>query len=236
VEMQNKWEFSVFIKIIILGLSIVGTFILNDIEYMPILFWGLVFEFIVQRNWKILKIYLPFYIILTIVRWLSRTYMFPIVVFSEFYIFILWWLTPIFMAMHDIMTTSPSKISAFLSKIKAPKSFILGVLVACRFIPTVKSSIKGVNESMHNRELTGIKNIFLHPIRSYEYVLVPILMMSLNSADQLSASAVVRGIEAPFKRGSYYGDKMGLKDLIGAIVIIVTFCYMLYRGRVKCFI
>lgn len=84
-----------------------------------------------------------------------------------------------------------------IKKVRKPfVTFILGVLVTCRFIPTVKSSIKGVKESMHNRELTGIRNLVLHSAKSYEYVLVPILMMSLNAADQLSASAMVRGIEA----------------------------------------
>lgn len=229
----NKWEYSMATKLIILILTILGTFLVGNVNYMPVLFIGLCCNFMVQRKFKILKMYIPFYLVLSIIRWLSRTYLFTIIGFSEFYVFMFWWLTPIFMAMHDVVTTSPGIISAFLSKMRVPKTFILGVLVTCRFIPTVRFAIKGVKESMYNRDLTGSKNFILHPVKTYEYVLVPMLMMSINTADQLSASAVVRGIEAPCKRGSYYCDNKGLKDFIGITIIIFMFCYLLCRGGLK---
>ncbi|GAA0741309.1 energy-coupling factor transporter transmembrane component T [Clostridium oceanicum] len=233
MKSQNKLEFSLLTKLIILILTILGTFLLENVKYMPILFLGLTCNFLIQRKYKILKSYIPLYLILSIIRYLSHKYMLPIIVFSEFYVFIFWWLTPIFMAMQDVMTTSPGIISSFLSKIHVSKSFILGVLVTCRFIPTVRSAIKGIRESMHNRDLTGIKNLILRPLKTYEYVLVPMLMMSINTADQLSASAMVRGVQAPCNRGSYYCDEKGFKDCIGITIIIFVFCYILQKGGIK---
>lgn len=233
METMKRREFSMVTKLTILLISILGTFMVGNVEYMPVLFIGLTCSFLIQRKYSILKGYIPIYIVLSIVRWLSRTYMFSFIGFSEFYVFMFWWLTPIFMAMHDVVTTSPGIISAFLSKIRIPKPFILGVLVTCRFIPTIRFAIKGVKESMYNRHLIGSKNIILHPIKTYEYVLVPMLMMSINTADQLSASAVVRGIQAPCNRGCYYLDDKGLKDFIGIALILFTFCNLLLRGGLK---
>lgn len=228
METENNKEFTVVSKIIIIFLVILVTFLLKNVQSMSILFIGLVINFIFQKKRNILFIYIPIYLVLSIIRWLNHMNLFPIVVFSEFYMFLFWWLTPIFMAMHDLMTTSSGKISAFLSKISATKMFILGVLVICRFVPTVKHSIKGVRESMHNRRITSIRTLIFHPIRSYEYILIPMLMSSLTVADQLSASAIVRGIEAPYKRGSYYEDKIGWKDCFGVTVILFIFCYVLF--------
>ncbi|GMQ56308.1 energy-coupling factor transporter transmembrane component T [Vallitalea sediminicola] len=233
METMKKREYSMATKLIILIITIFGTFMVGNVEYMPVLFIGLTCSFLIQRKYKVLKGYIPLYIGLSIIRWLSRTYMFSFIGFSEFYVFMFWWLTPIFMAMHDVVTTSPGVISAFLSRIHIPKPFILGVLVTCRFIPTVRFAIKGVKESMYNRDLIGSKNIILHPMKTYEYILVPMLMMSINTADQLSASAVVRGIQAPCNRGSYYIDNKGVKDFIGIVLIVSAFCYLLLGGGLK---
>ena len=116
------------------------------------------------------------------------------------------------MVSWDLITTPPGELSAFLSRIHAPTALILGLLVVFRFFPTMRAELKGIGRSMKNRGLTSPKQLFLHPLVSFEYVLVPFLLRVLQIADQLSVSVVARCAERPGVRGSYYGREMSFRD------------------------
>ena len=148
-------------------------------------------------------------------------------VFSEFYVLMFWNLSPIFLVSWDLITTPPGMLSAFLSRLRMPTPFILGLLVVFRFFPTMRTELKGVGRSMKNRGLTAAGQLLAHPVQSMEYVLVPFLLRVLQLADQLSVSAVARGAERPGVRGSYYEQKAGTRDHIAAAVCaIVTASYL----------
>lgn len=118
-------------------------------------------------------------------------------------------------------------LSAFLSSLRMPIPFILGLLVLFRFFPTMRTELKGVGRSMKNRGLTAAGQLLSHPVQSMEYVLVPFLLRVLQLADQLSVSAVAKGSECPGVRGSYYKKRAGTLDHIAAAVCaIVTASYL----------
>ena len=52
---------------------------------------------------------------------------------------------------------------------------------------------------------------------------------SLKIADELAASAIVRGIESPYKKESYYVSRIATLDwfLIVVSVGVAVFCYLL---------
>ena len=138
-----------------------------------------------------------------------------------------WNLSPIFLVSWDLITTPPGMLSAFLSRLRMPTPFILGLLVVFRFFPTMRTELKGVGRSMKNRGLTAAGQLLAHPVQSMEYVLVPFLLRVLQLADQLSVSAVARGAERPGVRGSYYEQKAGARDHIAAAACaLVTASYL----------
>ena len=138
-----------------------------------------------------------------------------------------WNLSPIFLVSWDLITTPPGMLSAFLSRLRMPTPFILGLLVVIRFFPTMRTELKGVGRSMKNRGLTAAGQLLAHPVQSMEYVLVPFLLRVLQLADQLSVSAVARGAERPGVRGSYYEKRTGTRDHIAAAVCaLVTASYL----------
>ena len=148
-------------------------------------------------------------------------------VFSEFYVLMFWNLSPIFLVSWDLITTPPGMLSAFLSRLRMPTPFILGLLVVFRFFPTMRTELKGVGRSMKNRGLTAAGQLLAHPVQSMEYVLVPFLLRVLQLADQLSVSAVARGAERPGVRGSYYEKRIGARDHIAAAACaLVTASYL----------
>ena len=168
-----------------------------------------------------------FYLLLALLLYGIRFHGLHMPVFSEFYVLMFWNLSPIFLVSWDLITTPPGMLSAFLSRLRMPTPFILGLLVVFRFFPTMRAELKGVGRSMKNRGLTTAGQLLAHPVQSMEYVLVPFLLRVLQLADQLSVSAVARGAERPGVRGSYYEKRAGARDHIAAAVCaLVTVSYL----------
>ena len=210
--MRAETSFAVPVKLwallcVFIGVSFGGNVLLTCI------LTGFAFVYLLlQRNIRLVISYGCFYLLLALLLYAIRYHGLHMVVFSEFYVLMFWNLSSIVMVSWDLITTPPGELSAFLSRIHAPTALILGLLVVFRFFPTMRAELKGVGRSMKNRGLTSPKQLFLHPLVSFEYVLVPFLLRVLQIADQLSVSAVARCVERPGVRGSYYGREMSFRD------------------------
>lgn len=210
----------------IVGISLTGNAVLTCI--LAVLGFGYLG---LQRNWRLLRTMMLFYIVLALLLYLIRFHGLRMAVFSEFYVLMFWNLSPVFIVAWDLITTPPGELAAFLSRIHTPTPVILGLLVMFRFFPTMRAELKSVGRSMRNRGLTAPLQLVSHPAASCEYVLVPMLLRCLQIADQLSVSAVARGAERPGVRGSYYGKCVGVPDYIWlALWTVVTAAFLVIGG------
>ena len=230
---NRRAAFAVPVKLVYFFCSMTAVFLTADHRHLWIISCGALILLLIQRRWKLLIQYTAFYSLLCILLYAFREYSLRMVIFSEFHVYLLWWMTPIFITGWDLTSTPPGNLAAFLSKIRTPSSVILGLLVIFRFFPTMHSESKAIRESMHNRRLTGWKSIFTHPLDSFEYILVPLMLSCLNIADQLSISAVTRGIESPSRRTSYYHMNFKLRDVICIITVLGTTAAFLTIGGIK---
>lgn len=219
---MDRNTLNIKVKLLALLCSIMTVYLIKDklsIIYLTLL----AFLYLgVQKKWKCIMSAGSFFLFIGILLVLIRFYSIRIIIFPEFYILFFWTLYPVFLVSWDLITTPPGEISAFLSKVHIPKIIILGVLVIFRFFPTVKSELKNVGQSMKNRNLLGFKKVFVHPVVTCEYVLVPMLLKCIQAADQLSISAIVRGAESPNIRGSYYYRKINYVDYIWMFIWIIS--------------
>ena len=62
----------------------------------------------------------------------------------------------------------------------------------------------------------------LHPIRTMEFVLVPMLFKSLKTAEELSCAALVKGIENTGKKTSYFDVKLRPIDAVFSLAAITV--------------
>lgn len=187
------------------------------------LFFGIALVYLlVQKKFRYAIGFSIFYLIVCIIWYLMTHYQFEMIVLSSFHLYFFWLMTPVFMVSNDLILSPPGQVSAFLSKHKAHTHVILAVLVIFRFFPTIKAELQSIWQSMHNRGLLNPKQILCHPLDSFEYILVPLLMRMVQISDQLTISALSRGIEAPVKRSAYYDKQTGLKDYccIGFFIIL----------------
>lgn len=118
------------------------------------------------------------------------------------------------------------KLTACLRKMPIPTRIMLVLIVMLRFAPTVLHEFGEVREAMKIRGfLKSVGNVLKHPMDTLEYAIVPMVFRSLKIADELAASSIVRGIESPYKKESYYVSRIAALDCFLIVVSVgATVC------------
>ena len=128
------------------------------------------------------------------------------------------------MAAYLTFKIPSGKLIAVFQKCALPQNIILILLVIIRFIPTISGEFKTIREAMRVRGFTGsVKRVLFHPLQTMEYAVVPLIFRSIKVGDELAAASIVRGIENPTKKNSYYETKFTKAD---AIIIFISICLM----------
>lgn len=135
--------------------------------------------------------------------------------------------TPIIMTLLLVFQTT--KISEFMSafeKVKAPSSVVIPFAVFFRFIPTVEEEWQGIKKAMAFRGINvGIRSLIFKPIKTIEYIIVPLLASSVSILDEMVASSLVRGLDSENARTCYLDIKFKLQDyiiLITGILFVIS--------------
>ena len=85
------------------------------------------------------------------------------------------------------------------------------------------------------RLTTGVQ-FFIHPIRSLEFMIVPILFRSIRVAEELSTSVLLRGIENYKNRTNIYPLKFTKTDFVYGLctaIAVGTVSYLQFSNRVE---
>ena len=103
-----------------------------------------------------------------------------------------------------ISTLSLREIIAALRLFHVPQKLIISVSVTLRYFPAIKEEIGHIRDAMRLRKIHGLERV--------EATLVPLIISATNTAEELSAAAVTRGIENPAKKTSMIQLKAGVFD------------------------
>ena len=98
------------------------------------------------------------------------------------------------------------------------------IAVVFRYLPTAADEFRKISATMRLRgvELSA-RNLVLHPGRSLEYVLVPLIIRTIKIADDLAASAMTRGLDLVGARTTYRDVRIGASGaLVTAAVLVCT--------------
>ena len=122
-----------------------------------------------------------------------------------------------------------SEITTALERMHLPKGIILSIAVMFRYFPSIKDDLFIIIDAMKLKGLyTSKRAVLIHPIRTMEFVLVPMLFKSLKTAEELSCAALVKGIENTGKKTSYFDVRLRSVDLIfsfSALAILTAGMY-----------
>ena len=97
--------------------------------------------------------------------------------------------------MSAFATTPPGELVAALRRLHLPDAVVIPAIVLLRFFPTIARDYRMIRCSMRLRGINvGGWAMLCHPMRSLEYVLVPLLMNAANAAHDLTVSALTKGL------------------------------------------
>lgn len=149
------------------------------------------------------------------VPWLSTLACLVFIAFRKFFFCIM-------SADFFVSTTEINVMIASLEKIRVPQVIIIPLAVLVRFFPTVKEEWNHIRAAMRMRNIgTGAGQILLHPIKSMEYMIVPLLFSTVKIGEELAAAALARGLDMHNKRTNLCRVSLKMADYL-VMVFSVT--------------
>ena len=103
----------------------------------------------------------------------------------------------ILIAVLIVTDYNSSEILSALQRLHLPKIFI-------RYIPTFRREFRIIKQAMHIR---GVEFSMKHPLRTFEYLLVPQLFRCVSLSAELTAAGLTKGIATKEKRTSYFDNR-----------------------------
>lgn len=129
---------------------------------------------------------------------------------------------PFIMIAHIIFTKiSVNYLVSSLRKLRLHRGILLSLVVALRYLPTAKQEFVYIKDAMRLRGIElSFKNFIKSPLNVIEFSLVPLLFRNVTVAEEMSASATVKGIEFVGKQSSFLPIKMRIVDYVFVILAL----------------
>ena len=131
-------------------------------------------------------------------------------------------LFPVFTLGRILISLSPLTIMSSLRKIGIPNNFNLSVATGLRFMGEMNIRLKEIRNGLKVR---GLKISLLHPVRSFELYLIPLMYKCLHVSETLTSSIISKGAEYNTEKTSYTPTKYNIFDLI---CLCISF-YLVWR-------
>ena len=69
---------------------------------------------------------------------------------------------------------------------------------------------------------TSKRAAVIHPIRTMEFIIVPMLFKSLRTAEELSCAALIKGIENTGNKTSYFDVRLRPVDAVFSLIAVAV--------------
>lgn len=129
------------------------------------------------------------------------------------------------------VTTPVAEWIALLKSWRMPQPVITLVAVMGRFGPTLSQDYKKIHQAMAFRGISGnVWGLFKSPIQSFEYILIPLLMNATQVAEDLTVSALTKGISLPGRHTSLVQLQLQARDYIYMFALVFIFLVLWMGG------
>ena len=187
---------------------------------------------IYKRYLQIFK-FIILYVILSFIAYIISTS--KIILLADLFgtlVYIFLRMIPVTMIAYILVKDIKSnELLASFEQIHLPKKLMLSITVTLRFFPTYKLEMKMIRESLKMRNI-NIK--ITQPLKYLEYWIVPVLMRMNLISEEMTATAMTKGIESPIRRTSFYNVRMRSIDFIFLGIVLIIFIFLLIKGGKSC--
>lgn len=130
------------------------------------------------------------------------------------------------MCYYALITTTMSDMVQSLKNMKLPDMLIIPISVMFRFFYSTREDYQSICEAMQMHGLTMLR-LLPHPVRLMEYKLVPLLMVVIQTADNVAISAMTRGMRVGHERTSISLAKLRFMDYVSILgMLAVGYVYV----------
>lgn len=137
-------------------------------------------------------------------------------IFVGLFITIKMFFLPFYAGKLFIKTSDVSSIIFSMNKLKVPNFLSIPIAVMFRFFPSFKEERNNIKLAMKIRGISIRK-----PLLYFETIVIPILFLSSNIADDISKAAETKCIETKIKKHPYFEVKFKLIDLIYFLSVFI---------------
>lgn len=121
-------------------------------------------------------------------------------------------------------TTQISEFMAAMAKWNVPRTVVIPIAIIFRYFPTLKEDWGHISNAMALRGISFSPVCFFkNPSVVIDALYLPVLVTASKTADELSASAITRGIENPKRRTSRLDIRFKLTDVMVLFIFSLTF-------------
>lgn len=121
------------------------------------------------------------------------------------------------------MAMTVSELLQALDTLRVPRVIVIPLAVTLRFFPTIGLEVAAIRDALRVRNRRPSAGGFLRaPLQMLEYVIVPLMMRCITIANELSASAVARGIENPARRTAMRPLRFTQVDAAYSLFVVVA--------------
>ncbi len=136
----------------------------------------------------------------------------------------------IMMGYYTLKTTKMVDLIKSLKNWNVPYYIIIPLSVMFRFFFSLSHDYGEIKKAKKLQNI-GLRTIFKKPVESLEYTIVPLAMCSLKAADDVSISAMSRGLRPGLTRSSISDAKLKYYDYIlmaSMLLLIVVYIWSAY--------
>lgn len=126
---------------------------------------------------------------------------------------------------YVVKSTSASEFLTAMERLHFPNIITIPMTVMFRYFPTLKEDYSSIHDAMRMREIgSNVRNPFLY----IEYILVPIMMSTMQIANDLSAASLTKGLSVNGKRTHICKINMTVIDygLIGIMLCMLVLFFV----------
>lgn len=113
-----------------------------------------------------------------------------------------------------------SEVLSALQRARLPRLFVIGLTVTLRYIPTFYREFSIIKKAMRIR---GVEFSVCHPLRSFEYMMVPQLFRCVSLSNELTAAGLTKGISFSGRRSAYFNQGFRMIDYVTGLLLIAAY-------------
>ncbi len=145
---------------------------------------------------------------------------------------------PAYMCFTIMLNKMPmNELMKSLENMHIPRIIIIPFAVVYRYIPTIIYEINCVRISLKMRGLnTSLTGIILHPMKTIENFIIPLLIRSSKISDELSAASLCKGLDTTNKRTCLSDVRFQTIDSIYCFICILIAVSLIYMDKSEFFL